>query len=218
MNVRAAVFDLDGTLVDSLRDIAGAMNHTLEAHGLPTHAIDAYRHKVGEGVARLVAKALPPGADDATRASVTAAFRARYAAHILDFTKPYDGVPDMLAALAARGIALAVLSNKPDAATGHLVRALFPSVPFAKVLGHRDDLPRKPDPTSARLIADAMRVATSECAFVGDTHVDMETAIAARMIPIGVLWGFRDREELERAGAQTIVATPSELVARLTVE
>ncbi len=207
--MRAVIFDLDGTLVDSLRDIADAMDHVLDELELPRRTRDEYERFVGEGARLLVRRSLGDRADLEDEA--LAAFRARYATRMLVHTKPYPGVEAMLASLGQRGVPTAVLSNKPHDATRKIVAALFPAHRFVDVLGHREDAPRKPDPTSAFELARAMGVAPSEVCFVGDTATDVETALGAGMIPIAVLWGMRTREELERAGATRFVAHPSEL-------
>jgi phosphoglycolate phosphatase len=211
---RAAIFDLDGTLLDSLHDIGAAMNHALTTHGLPPHPLEAYRHFVGEGVGVLVSRALPPGREDA-HAAVVATYRAFYAEHLLDHTRPFPGLLEVLAQLEAEGVKLAVLSNKPDPATRRLVAALLSHVPFGAVYGERSGVPRKPDPTAALAVAAELGVAPGECAFIGDTAVDVDTARAAGMFAVGVTWGFRDMEELRSHGAQAIVHSAEELLAAL---
>jgi phosphoglycolate phosphatase len=214
MHLRAAVFDLDGTLLNSLGDIALAMNHALAHHGLPTHPLPDYRHFVGEGVRVLVARAVPAGREDQHEA-VLATYRAFYAEHMLDNTRPYPGIPEVLARLEAEGVKLAVLSNKPDGATRRLVAALLPQVPFGAVYGERPGVPRKPDPTAALGVAAELGVAPGDCAFIGDTAVDMGTARAAGMYGVGVTWGFRDVEELQSHGARALAHTADELLRAL---
>ncbi|MBN1210404.1 MAG: HAD family hydrolase [Myxococcaceae bacterium] len=214
MHLRAAIFDLDGTLVDSLADIATAMNHSLTQHGFPTHPISAYRDYVGEGVMVLVRKATPASRED-LHASVLAAYRAYYADHLFDHTHAFPGIPTLLAQLAAEGMLLAVLSNKSDVFTRRLVEGLLPGVPFRAVYGERPGVPRKPDPTAALGIAAELGVAPGDCAFVGDTPVDMDTARNAGMYSVGVTWGFRGVEELRAHGARALAATADELLAAL---
>jgi len=212
MAIKAAIFDLDGTLVDSLADIGGAMNHALEHHGLPAHPIDAYRQFVGEGVHRLAEKALPPARQD-LKEPVLAEYRRYYAEHLLHATKPYPGIEALLDALSARGVKLAVLSNKPDPATRTLVQHFFSRWPLVAVYGERPGVPRKPDPTAALEIAKAAGAAPSECMFIGDSAIDMRTATAAGMLPVAVLWGLRERAELEENGARALVTHPEQILA-----
>lgn len=211
--VRAVLFDLDGTLVDSLHDIASALNAALEAHGLPSHPLESYRRFVGEGVANLVRRALPKGSE-ALFDPIIADYRVRYSDNMLRATRPYPGIADALISLQRRRIRLAVLSNKPDLATSRLVAHFFPRT-FEVVYGERMGLPRKPDPRVALEIAAALGVRPPEVAFVGDTRVDMNTARAAGMLPVGVTWGFRDEEELRSTGAQILVHRAEDLVAAL---
>ncbi len=214
--IRAVVFDLDGTLADTLADIGGAMNRTLAKHGYPTHTLDAYRDFIGEGVRTLAVRALPAGArHDAGIDQLVVEYRAEYQAHMLDETQIYEGVPELLDALTARKIMLAVLSNKSDAATRPLVEQLFARWKFAAIAGERQGIPRKPDPTSALEIARMCGLPPGACAFVGDTRIDMATARAAGMRAVGVTWGFRDRAELEGAGADRVIDHPNQLIPLL---
>ena len=214
MHLRGAIFDLDGTLVDSLADIAAAMNHSLAQHALPTHPVAAYRYFVGEGVTVLVRKATPAGRDE-LHASVLAGYRVYYAEHLFDQTRPFPGIPAMLAELSAEHVRLAVLSNKADAFTRQLVEGLLPGVPFTAIYGERPGVPRKPDPTAALALASEMGVAPEACAFVGDTSVDMNTARNAGMYGVGVTWGFRDAQELREQGARALATSAEELLAAL---
>jgi phosphoglycolate phosphatase len=210
----AVAFDLDGTLVDSLADIAHACNHAFEVLGLPTHPLDAYRGFVGEGVGRLLEQALPPERMD-LRGEAETAFRARYGEHLLDLTQPYPGVVDLLRALTERGVPLGVLSNKPHPMTARVVEALFGDLPWKAVEGVRPERPRKPNPAGAFDVAEALGVDPSQVLFVGDTKVDVGTARAAGMVPVGVLWGFRPRAELEAAGAAHLLDAPADLLPLL---
>lgn len=214
-DVRAVLFDLDGTLADTLDDIASAMNRTLEATGLHSHAHSAYRALVGEGVAKLVARVAAERPD--AWADLEAQFRVRYAEALVVATRPYDGIPELLDALVARGTALGVVSNKPDPMTQEIMRELFSGWPFRVVLGQRPDIPRKPDPAMLLAVASALGVPPASCAFIGDTAIDMESARAAAMVPIGVAWGFRPLE-LESSGAALVLERPLDLLDWLRSE
>jgi phosphoglycolate phosphatase len=209
------IFDLDGTLADSLADIASAMNRTLQAHGFPRHPVSAYRIFVGEGVGKLVERALPPGTE-AVREAVIAAYQADYAEHLLDETRLFPGIAKVLDGLQSARVPVAVLSNKPDVPTRRLVDALCRQWEFRAVLGERPGMPRKPDPTSALVLADALAAPPESVAFVGDTRVDMLTAWAASMRPVGVLWGLRPQEVLA-SGAEA-AGTGEELARILGVD
>jgi len=222
----ALIFDLDGTLADSLADIALATNQVLEAHGLKAHPVEAYKQFVGEGAEVLLRRAFvaAQGQDwhDAARVPQAAplkdlaeAYRVAYEALGHRHSQPYEGVDRMLDAVVRSGRKMAVLSNKRDDFTKHLIAHRFGRWPFADVRGEREGVPRKPDPTAALELALALDVLPERIGFVGDTPIDVRTAKNASMIPIGVLWGFRSRQELEEAGARLIVARPDDLAALL---
>jgi phosphoglycolate phosphatase len=216
MTYRAVVFDLDGTLLDTLADIAGAMNRVLRRLGLPEHPVAAYKYWVGEGISVLVERVLPADrADAATRAACAAAMRAEYGAHWAVASSPYPEIPALLDALTARGMALAVLSNKPDDLARRCVAHYLPRWPFAVVMGEEPRRPRKPDPAGALEIARQLAIPPRECIYLGDTGTDMQTAVAAGMYPVGALWGFREAAELRAAGAAVLIARPPELLRLL---
>jgi phosphoglycolate phosphatase len=213
MLFRAVIFDLDGTLLDTLEDIGDSANKVLVDRGFPAHPIPRYREFIGEGVVRLIKCALPEASQDpATVQMCVEAYQQEYARTWNVKTKPYAGVPDLLDALVARGLKLAVLSNKPDLFTQQCVRELLPRWSFAAVIGASDAFPRKPNPASALEIARRLAVPPEECLYVGDSGVDMQTALAARMFAVGVLWGFRGSEELRREGAQVLVQEPRQVI------
>lgn len=212
--LRAVLFDLDGTLVDSLADIAGSMNHTLARFGLPTHPEARYRVMVGEGLEVLARRAIPEERWGLLE-EVLAEYRAHYAVHALDASRPYPGIAELLDGLAERHVPIAVLSNKRDDFTRAMVSALLGRWSFVQVLGERVGIPRKPDPSAALEIASALGVEPAACGFVGDTAIDMRTAVAAGMFPVGALWGFRGREELVAAGARLLLSHPPELLGRV---
>lgn len=207
---KAVLFDLDGTLTDTLADIAAAMNRALRLHGLPEWPVDAYRYLVGNGAKVLAERCVRDRQELAS--AVRADYQAYYETHNLVETRPYDGVPEMLRGLVDRGLALAVLSNKPDADTRQVVRHFFPDVHFAVVRGQVEGVPVKPDPAGALAVAEAMGIAPEEFLYLGDTAVDMQTARAAGMQPVGALWGFRTEEELRESGAAALARTPMELL------
>ncbi len=213
--VTAVVFDLDGTLADTQGDIAGAMNHVLMQAGLPTHPVAAYRRFVGDGVDPMVERAAG-GSEGTDLSALKQAFRERYVDHLLDETQPYEGATAMLAALAGRGIALAILSNKPQAMTVRIVETLFGEVPFRAVRGQRVEVPKKPHPAGLLEILAELDVRAEQGAMVGDTPADMGCALAAGALPIGVTWGFRGRAELRAAGAKHLIDRPAELVELLS--
>jgi phosphoglycolate phosphatase len=209
---RALIFDLDGTLADSLEDIAGSMNVALATHGLPTYPTEAYRAMVGEGIGELVRRAVGARSDELL-AAVAQTYRAAYRACGHAKTRIYPGIEALLTALNGRGVPLAVLSNKRDEFTRSLVLQHLSRWRFVEVRGEREGTPRKPDPTAALELAAALKTAPVDVAFVGDTAIDVRTARAAGMIPVGVLWGFRGRDELEAAGARHVLSSPAELLA-----
>lgn len=209
---KCVLFDLDGTLVDSLTDLADSMNRVLTRQGLPTHPVQAYRYYVGEGIVTLVQRALPAEARQEDLVQDCARkMRQEYALHWADTTSPYPGIAELLDALAGRGVEMAILSNKPDELTRQVVEALLPEWHFAAVAGARETIPRKPDPAGALRIANLLRREPPDFLYLGDTSTDMQTARAARMFAIGALWGFRTADELKEHGAQALLSVPMEL-------
>lgn len=214
--LRAVLFDLDGTLVDSLADIGESMNTVLNSMGLPTHSLSDYRGFVGDGITVLARRSLPDDArDDATVSACVARMREVYAGRSAEKTRPYDGMPELLDGLVARGLRLAVLSNKPHDLTVALVRDLLGAWTFDPVFGERAGVPRKPDPAAALEVAALLGLAPAEILYLGDTSIDMETAKAAGMPVFGVAWGFRDRAELSAAGADAVVDVPLDVLGHL---
>jgi len=208
------LFDLDGTLLDTLEDLADSTNRCLASLGFPGHPVEAYRYFVGDGLAKLALRTLPAERrDPATAQALQDLFNRDYHQHWADKTRPYEGITGLLDALAARGRSIAVLSNKPPAFTVEMVRHFFGSWSFAAVFGARDSHPRKPDPAAALEAGSAMGLAPGEVLYAGDTATDMQTARNAGMFAVGVLWGFRPRAELEQNGAQALVSRPAELLA-----
>lgn len=213
MSFSAVVFDLDGTLLDSLADIADSANGVLAGFGFPTHGYDAYRFFVGDGVAVLFSRCLPAEARSPEMiAACVASFRDAYGLRWNRFTRPYDGVAELLTELSRRNFRLAVLSNKPHEFTQQCVDELLSEFRFDAVLGQKEDVPCKPDPKGALRIAATINVEPAKCLYLGDTAIDIRTAQRAGMYPVGALWGFRPGQELEDAGAAVLIADPRELL------
>jgi phosphoglycolate phosphatase len=216
MRFRAVLFDLDGTLLDTLEDIALAANAVLAGRGFRTHEVDAYRHFVGEGVSMLFRRALPEAEANADLiARCAGEFREEYGRTWNVHTRPYDGVPELLDVLAAARLPQAVLSNKPDEFTQRCVREYLSNWEFRVVLGQREGVPRKPDPAGALEIAAAAGVPPEHFLYLGDSATDMQAALSAGMHPVGALWGFRPLEELQAGGARAIIRRPMELLGIL---
>ncbi len=205
--VRAVVFDLDGTLVDSLQDIARAVNSTLEAHGRRGHPLPAFKGMVGWGLRRLLetASAAQPFSSEEFD-TVYQELVSTYRSNPVDHTRPYDGIVALLDSLQGL-VPLGVLSNKEDGMTKAIVRTLFPHE-FHSVWGARPGKPHKPDPSSLWEMLDGWGVPRSQCAYLGDSDVDMETATRAGVFPCGAAWGFRGEAELRSAGARVVFAQP----------
>jgi phosphoglycolate phosphatase len=216
MRFAAVLFDLDGTLLDTLEDIADAANAVLASLGLPTHPLAAYKLFVGEGVRRLLEKALPKTKRDAAIVAIGAErFNDEYARRWNAKTRPYDGIAELLASLRDRQLPLAVLSNKPQSFTEQCVDHYFPAGTFTCVLGQREGIPPKPDPAGALETASRLSLPPDKIAYLGDSSIDMQTAVRAGMHPIGAAWGFRSREELLASGAAAVIERPDHLLAVL---
>ena len=217
MQFDAAIFDLDGTLADTLEDLADATDRLLIAERLPAHDYAWYRLAIGNGVRQLITAAIP--AEKRSEETITdyvGRMMADYDEHCLVRTRLYDGIAAALADLRAANIRLAVNSNKPDGPTRRIVEALIAPGTFEAVMGARPDVPLKPDPAAALLISERFDVAPGRMAYIGDSRVDMLTATAAGMTGIGAAWGFRGARELAENGAATVVDHPRELPGLLT--
>ncbi|RRD71029.1 MULTISPECIES: HAD family hydrolase [unclassified Desulfovibrio] len=212
----AFLFDLDGTLLDSLEDIGNACNTVLSQNGYPTHSMQDFRMLVGRGFDHLMRNALPAATADSLApqelARLTDAARAHYSQHMCQCTRPYEGITEALAELATLGEAIAVLSNKPDEMTVSLVRHYFPSVPFALVQGARQGVPLKPSPAAPLDMLRILAVPPDQAFYVGDSDVDIFTARNAGMTSVGVAWGFRGEGELRAAHADHIAKKPQHIV------
>jgi len=216
MTYHAVIFDLDGTLLDTLRDLAESMNQVLQRLGFPEHPPEAYKYFVGDGMANLARRALPPEQrrDDLIDQAATA-MREEYGRRWWKYTKPYPGIPELLRTISLLELKLGVLSNKPDHLVKLIIAEYFPSIPFTAVVGASFSCPLKPDPAGARSLARQFVLPPATIVFVGDSKTDMETAGAAGMFAAGALWGFRTAEELVAAGAQTLLQTPGDLLILL---
>ena len=213
MSFKAVLFDLDGTLLDTIEDLADSMNCVLEGLGFPTHEVEPYKYFVGDGVENLVRRALPEGhRNEATVEKCAAAMNEEYGKRWGNKTRPYDGVPELLDELTARGVSKAVLTNKVQQFAQLTVAKLLSKWSFDLVAGARPSVPQKPDPTTALEIAGRLGFPPCEFLYLGDTNTDMKTAVAAGMCPVGALWGFRPVEELIASGAQVLIERPAALL------
>ncbi|MFO8145506.1 MAG: HAD family hydrolase [Candidatus Syntrophosphaera sp.] len=221
--IKAVIFDLDGTLLDSLQDIAESMNKALAESGLPEHPLEAYKDFVGNGLFVLSEKALPPSQRSKKEVEAIAEkFWVHYEESWFLHTKTYPGILYLIQLCVSRKIKVAILSNKVHYFTKKMIRHFFRGVminqgknPFGIYSGEQPDKPAKPDPQRALELAERLKVQPENIALLGDTEVDIQTAKNAGMIPIGALWGYADREELEKAGAEYIFETPAEFAAEL---
>lgn len=209
--IQLVIFDLDGTLLNSIDDIAISTNHALRKFGYPEHPREAYRHFVGSGITKLIEKALPATTKTSdTIFQVRTAFLEYYLQHPTDFTHPYSGIPELLKQLRQQGILLAVASNKFHQGTIELTHHFFGNY-FQVILGQKEGIPIKPDPTIVQQILQTTGISRHNTLYVGDTNVDMLTAKNSQVTSAGVTWGFRSRQELEEAGADLIVDYPEQL-------
>ena len=214
---KLVIFDLDGTLLNTIADLATSTNHALRTCGFPTHDVSAYRYFVGNGITKLFERALPEEERTAEQvARIRPLFLAHYDAHNTDHSTPYPGIEALLATLQDHGVALAVASNKYQAATENLVAHFFPGITFVKVLGQREGIPTKPDPGIVNEIVAVAGVEKSEVLYVGDSNVDMQTAQNGGVDACGVTWGFRPKEELA-AYHPLLLAERAEEIAALVL-
>ncbi len=210
--MKGIIFDLDGTLIDSLEDIGVCMNKVLETNGLRTYQIPKYKDFVGGGVEFLVNNVLTTKEELLLKDKITKEFKDVYEQQLHTKTKAYDGVYELLEKLQENDFKIAILSNKPHEFTLEYAKLLFSNFKIEEIHGQKEHIPKKPDPQSAISIAKKFGIASEELYFVGDTKVDMQTAKNAKMKAIGVLWGFRTKEELEENGADFLVSHPLEIL------
>ena len=213
MKFKAICFDLDGTLLNSLADIANCTNELLLKRGFPTHNINNFRYFVGNGVKNLITLSLPKEAiNKKLIKEFQKDFEDKYRDNWYKTTIPYEDIPELLDELINLDIKLSILSNKPQEFTSLAVKRLLPNWQFEAVLGQLEDIPKKPSPEGFLIIKNQLQLSSKEFIFVGDTGTDMKTAVAAGCYPVGVLWGFRSEEELKDNGARKIISKPLELL------
>ncbi len=213
MRFKGVIFDLDGTLVNSLEDIADSMNNVLREYGFPTHGLTEYKAFVGRGMRNLVVRSLPEDARDEARIALCRdSLLKEYGANYVRKTRPYEGIIDLIDELDRRKIERAVFSNKIDHLTKKMVETLFSGRPFPVVVGAGAGMPEKPDPAGVLSVARQLGIEPGHLIYLGDSDVDMETARNAGMYPAGALWGFRTREELVAHGAGSLLEHPLDLL------
>ena len=213
MKYQTYIFDLDGTLLDTLGDLAASTNYALRTHGMPEHSVDDVRRFVGNGVRKLMERAVPQGACNPLFNETFATFRQHYMAHALDTTHPYDGILETLKELRQQGCRIAVVSNKMMAATQELCRHFFPDIVEVAIGEHEaEGIRKKPAPDTVIAALRELGVGKEGAVYVGDSDVDIQTAANAGLPCISVLWGFRDRDFLIQHGAKTFISAPSELL------
>lgn len=209
--IKAVIFDLDGTLADTIEDLCDSTNYALEKHGFPKRDLSEFNMFIGDGVPKLIERAIPKEVfTEEAKQIVYSEFMAHYRNHFLDKTKPYDNINECVSLLKEKGLQLAVVSNKVDEMTRKIVEELFCGE-FSAVVGKRDGCPLKPDPASTLEIMEKLGVAPCECVFIGDSGMDMKTAKNTGCVALGVLWGFRGKEELIENGADYLVEKPQEI-------
>lgn len=213
MKYKAVIFDLDGTLINSVDDLGTSVNRVLELNNFPTHELEDYNNFIGDGAEMMVRRALPEDKrDEQTVERCLGQFLDDYFKNYCVHTRPYPGIKNLLNTLEEKSIKFAVLTNKPNEVSVKIVSELFPERHFEMVLGQKNDLPRKPDPTGALIISKIINVNPGEIVYLGDSGVDMETAKSAGMLSVGVLWGFRGYDELKNHGADLLINSPAEIL------
>lgn len=217
MRYKAVIFDLDGTLLDTLEDIADATNSVLSRFGFPQHDLQTYKYFVGEGIRSLIQRALPPKKfEEEFITHCVTLMRVEYGKSWTRKTRLYQEVTDILDFFTNQEIKMAILSNKPDDFTKKMAAIFLRRWPFSIVQGEQPFVPKKPDPTAALSIAESLKLPPKAFLFLGDSEVDMKTALAAGMYPVGVLWGFRTAKELIASGAKILIKNSADLIDAIT--
>ncbi len=213
--IKGLILDLDGTTISTLEDIRDALNMTLRQNGFPEKSLEEVRKAIGNGSRKLIERSIPVGLEEERIQELLKQYVGIYSGNYNIKTRAYDGVYDLLKELQDKDVLLSVNSNKPDHLTKALIAECFPGIDFVGVFGDLQGRPRKPDPTIANQLVDAMGLKKEEVLYVGDSETDIETAINAGLKSIGCLWGFRDREILEKAGVDYLVSKPAEILEYL---
>ena len=209
--VRAVLFDLDGTLLDTVKDIGTGANLALCRYGCPEHPLEAYRAFVGHGIRQLFRQAVPEGTDEETYQRVLDFYLRYYPEHCTDHTEIFPGIPELLRRLGAAGCRMAVVTNKTEATAVRVVRHFFPETDFAFIWGRNDARPLKPDPAAGKLACETLGLAPEEIVFFGDGDTDMAFAVNCGFAPVACSWGYRSPDQLRAAGAAAVVDTPEQL-------
>jgi len=216
MKYKAVVFDLDGTLIDSAADLGNAVNRVLAAHGFPPHKISRYQDFIGNGAEMMVKQALPEeSCDELTLKRCLNEFLEDYHQNYDVDTVLYEGIPELLDYFTNRSIKLSVLTNKPENIAIELQDSVLSDWHFELVMGSRNGVPKKPDPKGALLLSKEIDTDPAEMVYFGDSGIDMKTAVSAGMVPVGVLWGFREKEELIENGAEYIIEKPIDIIGKI---
>lgn len=211
--IKAVLFDLDGTLVNSLVDLANSVNFALDKFGFETHKTEEFKYFVGDGIPKMIERALPVGnRDKDTIEKVKKVFFESYSVHFADNTAPYDGVKELVLALKEMGMKVAVVTNKAQEMADKVVTSAYGDV-FDCVFGKREGIPSKPDPTATITVMNKLCVKPDECIFIGDSGVDVLTGVNSGAVPVGELWGYREEDELLNGGAKYIIGKPEELLS-----
>ena len=209
---KGIIFDLDGTLINSIEDIVDSMNEVLNEYGMATFTLEEYKTKIGSGIRNLVKRSLPENTKEEEIDEAVKLYEKFYEKNYLNKTKAYEGIDELLEKLVEMDIKLGINSNKKDNYTKELAKKIFKNIPFIKVFGEREGIPIKPDTTTMLEIVEAMELQPEEVLYIGDSDVDMITGKNADMDTVGVEWGFRSKEELISSGATYIISTPKDLL------